>query len=491
MRAPYARTGAATTAVPAAVSEVSDARDDGQPAGLDGAAPASGTATAVATRPAKADTDALRWVDPATVSGHVAPAAPAGPLVARDLLADVPMRRSRAWAVPTLLLVAGGIAYVAATAAWPTTALPPTVAATAVESKATVPAAVEWPAEGSAAVGVGESLATTSADAQVPMASITKVVTVLTVLEKKPLAVGEQGDAFTFTQADSDEYWQYLTGDQSSLDVPIDGSLSYYQVLQGILLGSANNYTDRLSQWAIGDDAAFEAAANDYLARNGITGIHVVEPTGFDPRNVATPTALVQLARLAEQQPVVAEIAAMPEATLPGAGLVKNSNGIITDPGVVGLKTGTLDKHNLLSVKNIQVGDQTVQTYAAVLDQDTNESRDAASRALYSQIETALQPQVAVPAETTVATITTPWGETSSIATTADATVSLWNAHAEVKRGTKLGEDLTKGAKAGTLTVTGALGDATVDVELTKTLRGPDVLWRLTHPLQLFGLSKG
>ena len=71
----------------------------------------------------------------------------------------------------------------------------------------------------------------------------------------------------------------------------------------------------------------------------------------------------------------------------------------------------------------------------------------------------------------------------------ADKKVEARQGLVKVGREVKLGDETSAGAKAGTLTVTGALGATTVDPELTDELPGPDAWWRLTHPVELFGLN--
>src|SRR3546814_5286436 len=63
----------------------------------------------------------------------------------------------------------------------------------------------------------------------------------------------------------------------------------------------------------------------------------------------------------------------------------------ILDPGMVGIKTGTLDAYNLLTAKDIVIADTTVRAYASVLGQPDGAARDEATRALYAQIEQELQ----------------------------------------------------------------------------------------------------
>lgn len=399
------------------------------------------------------------------------------------------MPRTRSGWIPggVLIAVVGG--YVAATLLWPLGSLPPTITPVAVEPAAADTQLPVWPAVGSAAIGYegGPTYASTAERTQ--MASITKIVTVMTVLDTEPLELGQTGREFSFTQSDSDAYWDYLRSDESALDVPVDGTLTEYQMLEGIILGSAGNYTDRLAEEFWPTDADFVAAADAWLAKVGLTDITVVEPTGIEHENTATPDALIRLAEIALQNPVVAEIAAKQSVELPGAGLVTNTNGIIGDPGVVGLKTGTLEGYNLLSAKDIDIAGTRVRAFAVALDQDSSDERDAVSRSLYDQLTALLTPATAVPTGTEVATVTTTWGASTTVRTTADANVSLWQKLPTVTRELKLGDETSAGAKAGTLTVTGAIGSTTVDLELADELPGPDAWWRLTHPVELFGLN--
>lgn len=442
---------------------------------------------------------ALAWLDEASVAAPKrSPADLTGVAsgyipVARDLLEDPPHRSPLrpGVLVPSALalLLVGG--YSATTLMWPLHEVAPQVEAMTVQPAAATPAQPAWPATGSAAVavrGVDGVLASTP-DAQA-IASITKVVTALVVLDRMPLAVGEQGPEFRFSFADSSRYWAYRANGESALDVPAGGSLTQYQLLEGMLIGSANNYADRLAGNLWPTDAIFAEAANEWLTRHGVPGIHVVEPTGLDPGNTATPAALIPLAQKALAHPVIAEIVAKAAVDLPGAGHVENTNGLLADPGVVGVKTGTLDTWNVLAAKDIAVGETTVRVYASVLGQPDDDARQAAARALFAQLETELQPQSAVPAGTTTGHVTTAWGEKVPIVTTSAADIIMWNGSGgSVTTAFDLGDARDEGERVGTLTVAGPLGSATVDLRLADEVDDPSPWWRLTHPLDLFGLN--
>lgn len=388
-----------------------------------------------------------------------------------------------------ILLVIG--AYAATTLLWPLHAVPPVATTVAVTPIAAVPATPTWPENGAAAVSVeGMEQTLASTDQTTTIASITKLVTALLVLDQMPLELGEQGPDYAFTSSDNADYWSYRARGESALDVPVGGTLSEYQMLQGMLIGSANNYADRLTSTLWPTDEVFARAANSWLDLHGVPGITIADPSGIDSGNVASPAALIPLAERALANPVIAEIVATAAVELPGAGYVENTNSLLADPGVVGLKTGTLDGFNLLAAKDVVVDDITVRLYAATLDQVDDPARDETTRALFSQLEQELTLQPSVTAGTRVGTVTTEWGETVAIVTNADASVVLWNGQsASAAVDLDLADDWSQGAPAGTLTVTGPLNNADVSAELLNAIDDPSPWWRLTHPLDLFGLS--
>ncbi|WP_194410280.1 D-alanyl-D-alanine carboxypeptidase family protein [Microbacterium cremeum] len=458
----------------------------------------TGAVTTGTPSPAAPAPAALAWVDERAIGRTAAPgdlnaAASSYVTVDVDLLADAPRRSPlRAGVVVPTLVIAGLVAaYSGTTLLWPLHAVAPTVTAIEVQPAAASAAAPVWPAQGSAAVGVrGMGAALASSPDPSEIASITKVVTALVVLDEMPLAVGEQGPEYHFTSGDSWRYWQYRRNGESALDVPAGGSLTQYQMLEGMLIGSANNYADRLAQTLWPSDAVFASAAGDWLASRGVEGVTIVEPTGMDSDNAATPAGLITLAQKALENPVIAEIVAKPAVDLPGAGHVENTNGLLADAGVVGIKTGTLDSWNLLSAKDVVIGDTTVRLYASVLGQPDDAARLEASRALYAGLEQELQLKPSVAAGTVTGRVDTLWGDPVDIVTSGDASVVLWNGGAgTVQTSHALGDGREAGDRVGTLAVTGPLNSTTVELELAGDIEEPSPWWRLTHPLDLFGLN--
>lgn len=440
---------------------------------------------------------ALTWVDAAAVAAHwpvatldrAAESEPGAALMRGAKLRPA-IARARVLA-PIGILVGLVATYAGATLLWPLHEVAPTISAVEFATVAAPTAAVTWPGQGGAGVGIaGLGSAASTGDA-LSIASITKVVSSLMVLDRLPLNLGEQGPEFSFSRQDNLDYWSYRMADQSSLDVPVGGVLTEYQMLQGVLLGSANNYIDRLAAEIWGSDAEFARAAEIWLRERGLSGITVVTPSGFDERDVATPEALVALGEYAMRNPVFAEIVGTPSVDLPGAGTVTNTNGMLADPGVVGIKTGTLVGWNLLTAKDVVVGETTVHLYAAVLDQQDNDQRLATTRSLFAEMEAALLAQGPVVTQgTVVGQVQTEWGETVDVVTDADASVVLWaGAAASATPSFSLGEERAEDGTVGTLSTTGPLDATTTTLLLAEDIEGPSAWWRLTHPIELFGID--
>ncbi|MBO0981564.1 D-alanyl-D-alanine carboxypeptidase family protein [Microbacterium sp. SD291] len=487
---------------PDSAEAVADVPPDDAPAGATAVVEAPTGETAAQPTAQWADrvrpATALTWVDASEVAGHPPMATLDGDEDRESgaaLLRGAKLRPafSRPGVLVPLGILTGLVAtYCGATLLWPLHEVAPTVRAVEFEAAPAPPAAVTWLAQGSAAVGVGGMGTVSSSLDPAAIASVTKVVSSLMVLDRMPLAVGEQGPEFSFTWSDNIDYWDYRRNDQSALDVPVGGVLTEYQLLQGTLLGSANNYIDRLADEIWGSDRAFAAAAETWLRDRGIEGITVVTPSGFHEDNVATPAALIELAENAMSNPVFASIVGTPSVELPGAGTVVNTNGMLADAGVVGVKTGTLEESwNLLTAKDVTIGDSTVRLYAAVLGQADDEQRLEATRSLFSQIEAELREQPpAVPKDTVIGTVETMWGTEVDIITASDADAVLWDsAAAESTAEFSLGDLRDEGDDVGTLTTSGPLGTVTTVLELADEVSDPSPWWRLTHPLELLGLA--
>ncbi|SFI48713.1 MULTISPECIES: D-alanyl-D-alanine carboxypeptidase family protein [Microbacterium] len=448
--------------------------------------------------PAPPQRRALEWVDERALAAapprmDLRTATAPYAMVSPDLLERRPRRSPFR---PGVLVPIGGMlllvaAYVATTLLWPLHAVPPVITASQISAVSAPLSAPAWPEEGAAAVSVDGIAGTVSSTADpAMMASITKLVTALLVLDQQPLTVGEPGPEYAFTARDRATYREFLSRGESALDVPVGGTLTQYQLLQGMLIGSGGNYAERLARTFWPSDAVFARAARDWLAQHGLSGITVVEPTGIDEGNLAAPAAVLALADRALANPVIAEIVDTESVTLPGAGEVENTNDLLADPAVTGVKTGGLEEYyNLVAAREVVVGETTVRVYATALGQPSDAERDEETARLLEAVSAEVAQPAVLPAGTVAGVVTTPWGARAEVVTDEAGAVVLWNgAFAVAEPAFELDAARAADDSVGRLSFEGPLDRDTVGLRLAGDIEPPSRWWRLTHPLELFGL---
>ncbi len=231
-----------------------------------------------------------------------------------------------------------------------------------------------WPSVGQAAVGIeGQGAAAVSPNEHtVSIASITKLVTALAVLDKKPLKAGEQGASVSFGTSDIDIYNRVIAQDGVAIPVRAGQTMTERQALEAMVLRSANNIAITLGNWAFGSEEAYVKYANSMLRRMGFQHTRVAETSGLNPGSVSTPSELMLLGEMAMRSPVLREITAKPETDIAGFGIIKNTNRL---PGlsdsVHALKVGLTDEAGscLLFWVNPDNSGSKTRVYGAVLGQ--------------------------------------------------------------------------------------------------------------------------
>jgi D-alanyl-D-alanine carboxypeptidase (penicillin-binding protein 5/6) len=230
---------------------------------------------------------------------------------------------------------------------------------------------LQWPVinSGQAAIGaVGYGLlATDGQQSQVPTASTAKLVAALMILKKFPLRVGQTtAPLITIEPTDVALYQQYLAEDGSVVQVVSGEQISEYQALQAMLLPSANNIADSLAIWAYGSLEQYSKAANEYLPILGLKHTTIgSDASGFLPTTTSTASDLTILGLDALQNPVIAQIVAQKQATIPIAGVVYNVNQLLSRGDVVGIKTGNSDQAG--GVYIFAVNDELVSNHNVVI----------------------------------------------------------------------------------------------------------------------------
>ncbi|GAB2970746.1 D-alanyl-D-alanine carboxypeptidase family protein [Frigoribacterium salinisoli] len=320
------------------------------------------------------------------------------------------------------------------------------------------------------------------------IASISKVVTALVVLDERPLD-GGAGPRVTFSDDDEALRERYLAVDGKVAPLAAGTALSQRQVMEVMLVESANNYATALARWAFGDDAAFVEAAGAWLAEHDLDDTTIVEPTGLSPDNRSTTADLLELARIALDDPDVAEIVRTTSLEVPGVGTVENSNGLLGVDGVVGIKTGTLDAAGacLLFAADQVVDGGATTVVGVVLGAADHPSLDRDVRALLASVSARTVTVTPVRAGDVLATYEAPWGARASAVAAEDATATVWgDADARAEAEVEPVREGTAGDVVGDVVV--EVGDERVAVpaRLDGDLPGPDGWWRLTHPDRLF-----
>lgn len=351
-----------------------------------------------------------------------------------------------------------------------------------------------WPGEGVSAVGaVGFDGVLADDDPSPvphPMASVTKIVTALVVLQAKPLAPGEDGPQVTFTAEDEALRGRILQQD-GIVEPAVPGtSLAQRDLLEGALLASANNYAAALGVWAYGSNDAFVAAANAWLAEEGLTGTHVADAMGLSPETVSTTADLVRIGEMALADPVLSGIVDQQRADIPGVGTVQNRNMLASVPGFRGIKTGTLEQAGkcLLWAVDTKVGDRDVTIVGVTLGARDHAELARQVLALLPTVTANLHVVQVATAGEPFADYTTAWGATAQAVATEDESILVWGDTPVTTTVAAGGTgEADAGAPVGTATVTAGAHRVEVPLALDRAVPGPDGWWRLGHPGELLG----
>lgn len=347
-----------------------------------------------------------------------------------------------------------------------------------------------WPTEGNAALyaeGYG-ALGSTGSNDSVPIASITKTITALTILKAKPLSADQPGPTITFTEEDEAIYHYYVDLEGSVAPVSTGFSISQYNALRTMLLPSANNYADSLAVWAYGSMESYLEAANNYLDELGLTSTTVADASGFSPLSKSSSADLVKIGKLVLDNPVLKDIVSQPEATIRGVGTVYNTNYLLGELGIIGIKTGTTDEAGscLLFASEHAVGNATVQMVGVVLGATDHAALWQSVETVLDTAQQAFVPGAVVYAGEQVATYAAPWGATVEATAVSDLSAPLWPA-LSAKGNVQV-------TPIGVKTLPGTVGsvassstpDHAAEVTIDRQLEGPGFLWRVTHPQRVF-----
>lgn len=273
-----------------------------------------------------------------------------------------------------------------------------------------------WPLYGQSAIAVeGLGVVEVFGEKKVhPTASTAKIITMMAVLEKKPLSLGDPGPVITLTQADVDNYKDYIARNGSNTPVYVGLELTQYQAIQSVLLPSSNNMADTLAVWAFGSIENYHQYANAMVKKLGADQTTIAgDASGLSPKTTSIASDMAKIALRALENPVLAEIVAQSAADVPYAGTIRNTNRLLDSHEIIGVKTGETAEAggNFMLGANFTVNQESRKVAVVVMGADVSQTAQSDSLKLYNSAKPYLDYQEVVKKDELVANYHTPWGE--------------------------------------------------------------------------------
>lgn len=192
-----------------------------------------------------------------------------------------------------------------------------------------------------------------NAQAVVPIASITKLMTAMVVLDGEPSLT----ELLQVTQEDVDT----LRGSSSRLRVGT--RLSREDMLRLALMSSENRAASALARYYPGGTEGFVAAMNAKAEEIGLTDTHFNESTGLSAANVSSARDLARMVETASKYPLIREMSTMPDYTVRVNGRTvafRNTNMLVNNPAwEIGVsKTGFIREAGKCLVMQAWLGDK-------------------------------------------------------------------------------------------------------------------------------------
>jgi serine-type D-Ala-D-Ala carboxypeptidase (penicillin-binding protein 5/6) len=241
--------------------------------------------------------------------------------------------------------------------------------ATATKPSPTLP----FPSQGESAVAIptlGFGAATPDQHAQ-PIASLTKLMTAYVTLHRLPLDTTASGPSIVVTADDVRVYRTDVRTNQSNAKIADGEVLTERQLLEGLLVPSANDFAVLLAQLVAGSESAMVDDMNAAAARLGLHSTTYADVSGYDPATQSSAIDQLHLAEILMHDPTFARIVRLRQVWLPVAGFVESYTPELGQPGVVGVKSGFTSEAGACDVMayDTVVGTHDVQVLAVVLGQ--------------------------------------------------------------------------------------------------------------------------
>jgi D-alanyl-D-alanine carboxypeptidase (penicillin-binding protein 5/6) len=288
--------------------------------------------------------------------------------------------------------------------------------------------------------GIGESavvvagiglMGATHNQASVPVASVTKIMTAYLVLKDHPLVGRGGGPEFVMTAANHAAWIRASEEDESNIEVKAGEHLDERQLLQALMIPSADNIADYLAAWDAGSEKAFVAKMNATAVKLKLPGTHFADDSGVNPGSRSTAIGIARLASIAMANPVLRSIVDELTITLPVSGEIFNADdpGVGVD-GIIGVKSGYTSEAgtNLVSAAWRRVGGHKVLVICVVIGQQNTLLGDAQeNEALLNAATDDLRLSTVLPSHSLVGEALTGWNhDHAEVRLAARAAVVTW-----------------------------------------------------------------
>lgn len=388
-----------------------------------------------------------------------------------------------------IIRIAAGLVFLIIMSVWAVyyyNVTTPTVSPTLTNLKLLTQPAVSptWPDYGSGAIGaIGFDgvLAQYGDQSTRPIASITKVITALVVLQAKPLNGSEEGPSIKITQADLDIYNRAISVGAAVKPVVIGSSMTEREMIEAMLLPSAANYSESLAIWAYGSVDAYLKAADNWLVSNNLIQTKVVDTSGLLPENISNASDLINLAKLTLKNPTLESIVSMKTANIPDVGEVANSNSLLGVMGVSGIKTGTTLEAGacMLFSSIIDVDGEKITIIGVLLGADNRGQQNTDIKNLLSSVQPGFKSVKLVTKGQEFANYSTGWGQSAKLISDKEIKSIVWSDTAIVET---VQADKIISAKSGEQKggVTISVGKKVIKQPLiiNSSISSPNLLWR-------------
>ncbi len=226
----------------------------------------------------------------------------------------------------------------------------------------------------------GRVLAESNADAPLPPASMTKMMTSYIVEQAL-----KSGRLKPTDMVQVSEYaWCRGTSSESCMYLPLHGSASVLDMLRGIIVQSGNDASKAVAEHLAGNEPAFAAMMNNEAKRLGMKNTNFMNATGLpDPAHKASARDLAILARaIIHDSSEYYSIYAEKDFTYNGIKQGNRNALLYTDPTVDGLKTGHTSEAGFCLTASAKRNGQRLIT--VVMGTNSMQARADQTRALFN-----------------------------------------------------------------------------------------------------------